>query len=78
MTSAECKKYIRLNDRVGLAERLEYSRPSAFDVKSVGTPSRIALPSCLGRGKRESGPAILCKTSKLEDRRCSFKGEGEG
>lgn len=56
---------VRLSVRVGLGVRFEFD--------PVGMPSRISFSSPnegprsrLGRGRLESGPAIPCRTSKLE------------
>lgn len=72
---------VRLRVRVGLDTRLNDVRPIEPTPKSMGTPSLIPpsfidgvpAPSRLGRGKFDSGPAIPCRTSKL-DRRCILVG----
>lgn len=66
----------RLKVRVGLGARL-YDDGGALTPKSIGTPSRIPpsffidgevvlTESRFGNGKLESGPARLCRTSKLD------------
>lgn len=72
MANYHSMNHSRLNVRVGLDARL--LKPGlALPPESIGTPSRISSclvgdpsASFLGSGKRDSGPAIPCSTSKLD------------